>query len=347
MSCGDSLSSQGDTELPFLKSQQSDTSRTIVHTVLAGEAPFKYLIRSSGKIRSLHERMIASEVGGTLLACHAATGKRVAVQEVLVKVDPTVIQFRLNKAELNLLNSEKEYESQILSYERLLKDKPAAEAEKIRRQLKIRSGLLPAEQEISEAQYELSRTVIRAPFAGVLSDVTVEEGQRVRPDQPMFRIYDPHQLVLEIKVLEADVFLLTIGAPAEVAPLADSSKKYRARVAAINPYIDENGMALVRLALTDAGVIYPGMNCTATIKLSSSRSLTVPREAIVMHDDRPVVFSVEKGLAHWHYVTTGRSNGKEVEILEGLTPGMKVITTNNLQLAHLAPVQEGQRDMDK
>jgi len=345
-SCNDTNASNEDTELPFLKSQQSDTSKTIVKTALATEAPFNYIIQSSGKIRSLHERIVTSEIGGSLLVCNAFTGKMVLSNEIILKVDPTLIQYRLKKAELSLFNNEKEYQSQLLGYESLLKDKPTAEAENIKKKLKISSGLLPAEQEISEAQYELKKTVIRAPFAGVLSDVKVEAGQQIRSDQQLFRIYDPYNLLLEIKVLEADLFLLKTGAVAEVSPLADSTKRYQARVAEINPYIDENGMALIKLKLSKTGVIYPGMNCTATIKIVSNRSLTVPREAIVMHSDRPVVFSMEKGAANWNYVTLGRTNGKEVEVLSGLKPGVKVITTNNLQLAHHAPVKEGSIDTE-
>lgn len=340
-SCNDSNASHEDTELPFLKTQGADTTRTVVKTAWAKEAPFNYLIQSSGKVRSLHERIVSSEIGGSLLLNHAFTGKQVLANEVILKIDPTLIQYRLKKAEFSLFNNEKEYQSQLLGYESLLKDKPALEAENIRKKLKISSGLLPAQQEISEAQYELSKTVIRAPFTGVLSDVRIEAGQQIRPEQQLFRIYDPHNLLLEIKILEADLFLLKIGAVADVAPLADSTRKYQARVAEINPYIDENGMALVKLRLSHTGVIYPGMSCTATLRITSGRSLMVPREAIVMHGDRPVVFSMEQGLANWNYVSLGRTNGKEVEVLGGLKPGIKVITTNNLQLAHHAPVKEG------
>jgi multidrug efflux pump subunit AcrA (membrane-fusion protein) len=51
-----------------------------------------------------------------------------------------------------------------------------------------------------------------------------------------------------------------------------------------------------------------------------------------------VVFSVENDLAKWNYVEFGFDNGKMVEITDGLEAGMVVITNNNLQLAHDAPI---------
>jgi hypothetical protein len=52
-----------------------------------------------------------------------------------------------------------------------------------------------------------------------------------------------------------------------------------------------------------------------------------------------VVFTIEKNESKWNYVEVGKDNGEEVEILDGIEAGSTVITTNNLQLAHQAPVQ--------
>lgn len=82
------------------------------------------------------------------------------------------------------------------------------------------------------------------------------------------------------------------------------------------------------------------MNCSVTINLPSGNTLIVPREALVMRSDRPVVFTLVNDKAKWNYVTVGRTNGKDVEITGGLKAGEQVITSNNLQLAHDAPVSQ-------
>jgi multidrug efflux pump subunit AcrA (membrane-fusion protein) len=70
----------------------------------------------------------------------------------------------------------------------------------------------------------------------------------------------------------------------------------------------------------------------------AAERIVLPKEAVVIRVGRAVVFTAEDGRAKWNFITTGRDNGKEVEILDGLTEGKEVIITNNLQLAHDAPV---------
>ena len=81
------------------------------------------------------------------------------------------------------------------------------------------------------------------------------------------------------------------------------------------------------------------MNARAIIRAPQSNSLVVPKDAVVYRSGRAVVFTIENNESKWNYVEVGKDNGQEIEILDGIKPGSTVITTNNLQLAHQAPVQ--------
>jgi membrane fusion protein, multidrug efflux system len=163
----------------------------------------------------------------------------------------------------------------------------------------------------------------------------------VRAGEELCKIYDPRSLMLEIKVLEADINLLNKSITADITPVSGSSPLYKAALYEINPYVDENGMVTVRLKILNGNAqLFPGMNCTVVIKVPMTQALLVPKEAVVMRDGKPVVFTVEAGKAKWNYVTTGRENGREVEVLSGLSTGQVVIISNNLQLGNDAPVKE-------
>jgi membrane fusion protein, multidrug efflux system len=314
---------------------------TPVTTSLAGLKRFEYLIQANGKIKSLKEQSITADITGRLLICNAKTGSIFLVNKTILKYETTSIEHRLQRAMLQQFNAQREYESQLLGYENLMKDKSKEEADDIRQKLRISSGLAIAEQDIKEATYELGRSEVKAPFSGVLADVKVQQGQIVRAGEELYKIYDPQSLMLEIKVLEADVNLLNKDILADVTAVSASSPLYRANLHEINPYVDENGMVAVRLKiLNGTAKLFPGMNCTAVIKIPMTAALLVPKEAVVMRDGKPVVFSVEAGKAKWNYVVTGRENGKEVEILSGLNDGQVVIISNNLQLGNDAPVKE-------
>lgn len=327
-------------------------SSTTVTTAPAEITAFEYLISSNGKIRSVREQLFVCEAPVRILQCPAQNNRQVSEGTVLARLDTIVASQKLERAEMARFNADKEYQSQLLGYENLLKGKTATEAASIKQKLRISTGLSIAEQEIKESRYELRKAIITAPFTGVLADVTIRQGQQMKTGESMFRLYDPHHFLLEVKVLEADVSLLKPGTTADVFPVSNPSVKYKAVLSEINPYVDENGMVQIRLSVTNpAGAklqqgdyFFPGMNCAAVIRIPFQRALLIPKEGLVMRNGKAVVFTMENGTAKWNYVTTGRDNGKKVEILDGLTAGMKVIISNNMQLAHDAPVKEGNTD---
>jgi HlyD family secretion protein len=72
----------------------------------------------------------------------------------------------------------------------------------------------------------------------------------------------------------------------------------------------------------------------------------VPARAVIERDGRPLVFVVREGRAQWTYVTPGRSNGTDTELLPdsvtGVIPvaaGEPVIVDGHLTLTHDAPVR--------
>lgn len=347
ISCGsNSAAKENPDSISLPQSGNTAVSETPVKTAPAEYRDFEVLLESNGKIKSLREQLVNSESGGKLVICNAQTGKFFGAGSSVAQFETTMIQYKLERARLNLFNNTKEYESQLLGYENLLKDKTAEQGEEIKRKLRISSGLSGTEQDIKEANYELSKSVIRAPFSGVLSDVKIQPGQQVKPGEELFRIYDPANLLLETRILESDISLLRKGTPAEIAPLSDPARKYKASVYEINPYVDENGMVIVKLRVQQTqtekkggSLLFPGMNCTITIRIPGSKSVLVPMEAVVIRDGKNIVFTLENGKAKWNDVIVGRTNGKEVEIREGLRGGEDVIISNNLQLSHDAPVK--------
>lgn len=318
----------------------------LVTITVASNGPFQYLIQSNGKVKSLNDLVMVSENGGKLIMSNAKAGRYVISGEIIARFETVSVQHKLERARLSLFNNTKEYESQLLGYENLLKDKTDEQADDIRKKLKISSGMAGSELDIQEANYEMTKALVKAPFKGILADVKILPGMQVKPSQELFRIYDPSALFLEIKVLESDMSLLKTKTPAEISPVANAALKYNGYVHEINPYVDENGMVNVKLMIANAGkpankneYLFPGMNCTALIKVPSANALVVPKSAVVVRAGRSVVFTAVNGKAKWNYVTTGRDNGADIEITEGLKGGERVIVTNNLQLADETPVK--------
>jgi multidrug efflux pump subunit AcrA (membrane-fusion protein) len=75
----------------------------------------------------------------------------------------------------------------------------------------------------------------------------------------------------------------------------------------------------------------------ATVKLETDilkNRLLVPKEALLMRDQRALVFVAQEGLAKWHYVDVGEGNEEFIEIGSGIVAGDTVIVDGHYTLAH-------------
>lgn len=209
-----------------------------------------------------------------------------------------------------------------------------------------RTGLAGAKADEERARLNLERTEIRAPFAGVVSNLTLQPGERITTGDPICNLVDNVDVEAEVGVLESDLRGLVVGRPA-LLMIPALAETLQASVDVIAPEIDPDTRTcrvLLRYRSED-GRVRPGMFVRASIAGQTFEDrILVPREAILMRDERPLVFKVEDGRAKWVYVTTGMQNDRVVEIsgvIQGgpLDPGTKVIVTDHLTLTENAKVK--------
>jgi membrane fusion protein (multidrug efflux system) len=212
--------------------------------------------------------------------------------------------------------------------------------------LEQRTGLAEARVAEERARLDLENTEIRAPFAGIVQGVAVVPGEVVSVGSPLCSIYDNDRLEAVVNVLETDLGDLEEGRPA-LAVIPATRDTVRARVDVISPRLDETSRTcevLIRFT-NPSGRLRPGMFVRAEIAgwIHPGR-LLVPREAVLLRDDRTLVFKVVEDRAQWLYVDTGLENDEWVEILQvhsggSLAPGDRVVVSDHLTLAHEAKIQ--------
>jgi RND family efflux transporter MFP subunit len=209
-----------------------------------------------------------------------------------------------------------------------------------------RSGVSQARTALERSKLNLERTEIRAPFNGVITGLTLSRGEQVTINQTICSIVDNVNIEAEVGVLEADLGFVEVGKPALLAVPA-LGETLQVQVDVVSPQFDRNSRTCeVLIRLEDpSGRIRPGMFVRAMIAGQTFRDrMLVPREAILMRDDRPLLFKVEDKRAKWLYVQLGESNDDLIEItkvLQGgqLAPGDKVVVSDHLTLTHDALVK--------
>lgn len=321
------------------ESFRSEVAATEVNIATAERKSFDYLISAPGKLEAGAEVMTIIEQAGYLLEVNVREGQFVNKGDVIARLDATEPTFRLEKAKIALRNANALYESAKYGFPELFASDSVAQKAIVEDQLKATNGVFLMEVELREAQLSFDRSVVKAPISGQVADLKFKAGSLVNANQEFCQILGTHEFILKVKVLESEISLISINQKAEVYPVSKTQATLSGRVTGINPKVDESGLVQVSITLPANKNLLPGMNARAVIRAPQNNSLVVPKDALVFRSGRAVVFTIENKESKWNYVEVGKDNGEEVEILDGIEENSTVITSNNLQLAHQAPVQ--------
>lgn len=343
----DSTDASGDASAEGPAEGQDGTS-TLALPVVAEEARDGDLVlrvTTTGQVRSDAAVKLRAEVGGTVGQLLVRPGERVARGQPLVRFDPYPFDLAVREAQAGADEAEQRFLESFVPESLVTGVGPSPEQ---RRALINKSGLAGARLRLERARWEQARAVIASPFDGVVDAIDVAPGERISAGQQLLTVVDTRNLRIEAQVLEHDLPLLRVGGEAVVISVGAPGQRIRGRIDAVLPLVDSltrAGRAIVRIA--GDGVLRPGM--FTDVQLEATRlpdRRLVPARAVIERDGRPLVFVIRDGRAQWTYLTPGRSNGIETEVLPdsstGVVPvnaGDQVIVEGHLTLTHDAPVK--------
>ena len=105
----------------------------------------------------------------------------------------------------------------------------------------IKSGYERCKNDIEKTKYDIANTRLRAPFAGVVANVT-SKAHNVSTSTPLCRIINTTNMDVEFTVLENELQMVHTGERVVITPIDPRQKAVNVTVTAINPLVDENGM---------------------------------------------------------------------------------------------------------
>jgi multidrug efflux pump subunit AcrA (membrane-fusion protein) len=210
--------------------------------------------------------------------------------------------------------------------------------------------------DISDAQItELLRTgrvrktlTLHAPVTGIVLEKNVFEGQAVQPGEALYRIADLSEVWVEAEVFEADLPLVHEGMPATVTFVGLPGVTYTGLVEYVYPTLDQGSRTMrARVALPNrGGRIRPGMYGTVTLERALGETLTIPRSAVLRTGDAAVAFvDMGQGALMPHELTIGIEGDEFVEVLAGVEPGMRVVTSAQYLIDSESNLAEVMRSM--
>jgi len=312
----------------------------------------------AGTVEARRRAKLSPEIGGTVVELPHREGSRVEAGDLLLRLEDSLQRARLEVAERELEAAASERRRACLAADR-------ARRELDRMKGLIEDGIISTDQldavestaettaaaclaaeaqkararsAVGLAQAELEKTRIRAPFAGVVADLSTEVGEYSTPSPPavpvppVLDLLDPTSIYVSAPMDEVDSARIRVGQVAKVTVDSHRGEELPGRVVRVAPYVldveEQNRTVEIEVELDDqafAATLLPGTSADAEVVLE--RREDVPRipasalieeeQVLVLRDGTLEAVPVEVGLRNWELA----------EIRSGIEVGDRVVTS--------------------
>ncbi len=215
----------------------------------------------------------------------------------------------------------------------------------IRSRLRLHYGMTPSQiADIESTRTARSTVTFLSPIAGTILQKNLREGQYVSEGEVLYKLADLSTVWIILDVYEQDVRHFTIGQTVVISSDAYPGDRFSGRITFIDPVMDPiTRSTRVRTEFANRhGKLLPNMFVSATVEITESARLVVPRAAVLETGRRSLVWVEASPNAFVpRQVTVGFKGDNVVEIASGLSPGDKVAATGGFLIDSESALQNG------
>lgn len=304
----------------------------------------------SGTLAADREARIRAEMTGAVLATNVEQGERVSEGTVLGRIDDASVRDAALSARSAVAQATVAAEQ---AARELQRSKTLAAAGAIaerdvegadRANLGAQAQLADAKARLSSAEKLLRNTIIRSPFAGVVSERSVSPGDIVSPGSAMFTVIDPRSLRVEASVPTTALSDVRVGAPV-LFTVNGSDRMLEGKVTRVSPMVDPQTKQVRLLASVpnSAGVLVAGLFVEGRVASQKRVGVLVPDNAVDQTGIVPTLMRLKGGkvekvevqlgardeAASMFEVTTGIASGDTVLLgaARGISAGSPVVVS--------------------
>jgi RND family efflux transporter MFP subunit len=335
----------------------------------------KTLLNASGYVTARRIATVSSKVSGKVMEVLVEEGMKVEAGQIVARIDSSNVEKSLQLAQAQVESARKalgETRANIEQAERELRratelaankvasqselDRAEADAKSLKARLERQmADVAVAEREVALWQQQLDDTIIRAPFAGIVTSKNAQPGEMISPMSAgggftrtgICTIVDMKSLEIEVDVNESYINRVESGQPVEATLDAYPDWHIPTKVIAIIPTADrQKATVKVRVGFEKLDPrVLPDMGVKVAFQTTgespaASRSITIPKSSVRKQDGRDVVWVIREGRVERRAVTVGPARGDEVAIAAGLSGGDRVVVEGPANLAEGTRVTE-------
>ena len=297
------------------------------------ETSFTERIRLTGTAQANRDVMVAAEESGRIEEILVEKGARVSRGQPLMRIDDSILRAQAEQARARAMLADEVWQRR----KRLYEEEEVGSAVAY---LEARATAEETAANLDALEERLDRTVIRAPFDGILDDRMVELGEMVSPGTRVAR------------VVELDLIEVTAGVPERYAPDVDRGSRatlsfpvlpdrtFESEVTYVGSTVNpQNRTFEVEFTLENPnGVVKPEMVANiSVVRQARENAVVVPQESLIRTETGFRAFvvdqSAEPSVARARNVEVGPAQENRVVIEEGLSAGELLVVVGQQQVA--------------
>ncbi|MEO0002428.1 MAG: Toluene efflux pump periplasmic linker protein TtgG precursor [Pseudomonadota bacterium] len=306
-----------------------------------------------GVVEAVRQTRLSTQVAGAIVALQVKVGDRVRAGQELLRIDASAARqgvtasasqveaalAQLKVAASELARQRQLHQKQYISLAALERSQAQWEA------AQAQVNALQAQTRVAQAQSGFF--LLKAPYAGIVSEVVVTLGDMALPGRPLLTLHDPSALRVTAAVPQAllgDLSARLEQVRYEISGMAGPAARLQPAAVELLPTVDAaSHTAQIRLALPPAGAagvagtmgaaspaVMPGLFARVWLPAGGGakagpQRLFLPVGAIVRRAEMTGAYVVDaQGKPSLRQVRLGRVAGDQVEVLTGLRPGDQV-----------------------
>ncbi|MPQ58349.1 efflux RND transporter periplasmic adaptor subunit [Duganella sp. FT27W] len=307
----------------------------------------------TGSIQPERRADLRAEVSAIVLQVLKENGEPVKKGDVLLRLDETSIRDNVNSAEeaaraaqQSLDQTQRMLERQTTLRSSGMVSSQALEDVELRRNT-AQSELAAAKSRLVTARQQLGRTVVRAPFDGIVSERKVSNGDTAQVGKELVKVIDPASMRFEGTVSADKIGVVKVGQPVLFRVNGYPGQNFAGTVKRVDPAANAVTRQ-VEVLVSFAGPAQPrvaGLYAEGRVEAQVNAALTVPQAALVQAGDVSYVWRVKNGVMNKAMLGIGTRDERtgNWQVLSGLAAGdtiMRVPGSNfkdGLKVAFIAP----------
>lgn len=299
----------------------------LVSVLTVKDTTFNHYLEIQGNVDTKENILVQPEIPGTLVTLNVKAGQRVSKGQILGRVDD-------GGSSQQVASLETQYQLAKTTFERqknLWNQKIGSEIQ----YLQAETQMVSLSKSVAQAKAQLSKTLIRAPFSGIIDEVFAERGQVVSASaQGLMRIVNLNNMYVSTSVPETYIGKLKVGTEVDVF-LTSLGKIYKGKVRQVGSFINPNNRSFgIEVSVPNPdNLLRP--NQVAKLKIidySSKNAIVVPTNVVQEDGEKnKFVYIVtnsngKTGEAKKALVKVGQSSDNVTEIVSGLSSNDIIVT---------------------